>query len=225
MPFSITAAVLATALAGGVGFAVPAEGPEPGAGLEEIQAAAERATDNRIRSIENALDRLAGNAQLSDEHRAQIEATLQDDLDAMRDLQSGIAAEDSAAEARAAYRSIFTDYRVYAVVLPQALYAAAADGLTDAALPRLEDAHDALAGEVAESGDAELETTLAEMAASIDEAHALLDGLADAALAVTPADYNDDRTVLGDVRTDLRDAVGAVRDAGQDAQEIVEALR
>lgn len=215
------AAVLAGAIALS-GAAAPAD-LDPGAGLDEIQRLADRATDNRIHSLEEALEEVQDSEHLTDEHRSAITGTLQDDLDAMRQLQSAIAAEDSAAEARDAYRSIFTDYRIYAVAIPQALYAAAADGLTDAALPRLQEAHDDLAD--AADGDAAIEAALAEMQASIDEASGLLDGLADAALAVTPEEFNADPDVLADIRHSLREASDAARDAREDAREILDDLR
>lgn len=220
------AAVLAgaVALSGGSAPAQPTPADlDPGAGLEEIQRAADRATDNRIRALEEALDRVEGNERLTDAHSSAITATLQADLDAMHELQAEIAAEDSVADARDAYRSIFTEYRVYAVVIPQSMYAAAADGLTDSALPRLQEAHDDLAE--AADGDAEVDAALAEMQASIDEASGLLDGLADEALAVTPADFNADHDVLHDIRERLHDAIDAARDARQDAREILEDLR
>lgn len=216
---------IAAVLAGTIalsGSPLPAD-LDPGAGLNEIQRAADRATDNRIRALEEALEEVADSEHLSDGHRSTITATLQSDLDAMHDLQDEIAAEDSAADALTAYRSIFTDYRVYAVAIPQSLYAAAADGLTDSALPLLQQVHDDLAA-VAD-GDAEVESALDEMQASIDEATELLDGLADAMLAVSPADFNADPEVLADLRDSLREATDATRDAREDARDIREDLR
>lgn len=218
------AAILAgsIALSGGTVPTVSSD-LDPGAALDEIQRAAERATDNRIRALEEALDKVEDNDHLTDAHSSAISATLQADLDAMHDLQAEIAAEDSVDEARAAYRSIFIDYRVYAVAIPQSMYAAAADALTDSALPRLQQAHDDLAE--AADGDAELDAALADMQASIDEAAKLLDGLGDAALAVTPADFNTDPDVLREIRATLRDAANAARDAREDAREILEDIR
>jgi chromosome segregation ATPase len=223
MSIAIAAIMAGTIALSGTALPTGLTDLDPGAGLDEIQHAADRATDNRIRALEEALEKVEANEHLTDAHSSEISATLQADLDAMHELQTAIADEDTAAEALDAYRSIFTDYRVYAVAIPQSRYAAAADALTDSALPRLQEAHDGLA-EVAD-GDAEIEAALAEMQASIDEAAGLLDGLADASLAVTPADFNADEDVLDEIREALRDARDAARDAREDARRILDDLR
>lgn len=187
--------------------------------LEVIQQLADRATNERIRAIDRALDRVDRNDSLTDDHRTTIIANLTADQQAMEQLQAEIAAETNAAEALTAYRSIFTDYRVFAVSLPQSLYAAGADRLTETAIPRLELGYDALA---AASDDTE---GLAELRAAIDEASQLADGIADAALAVEPSDYNADSTVLAELRLELRQAAAAVNDALLVANDVLEGVR
>lgn len=206
--------LLAGALIAGLTFSgAPAE-IDPDAGLDALQVRAERATDDRIRAIDRALDRLDDAEALTDDHRATIVETLTTDRAAMQDLQAQIAAETDRVDALEAYQSIFTDYRVFAVSIPQALYAVGADRLTERALPRLERAYDGLA---AISDDTE---GLAELRAAIDEATDLADGIADAALAVEPADYNDDPTVLAEPKLELREAAAAARDAVKAARQL-----
>ncbi len=192
---------------------------EPTDRLEAIQSRAERATDERIRAIDRALDRIENADALTDDHRSVIVEQLTADRAAMEALYDEIAAETTAVEALETYQSIFVDYRVFAVSLPQALYAAGADRLTEVTLPRLEQAYDALV-EVSDNSDG-----LAELRSLIDAASASADGIADAALAVTPADYNDDATVLADLRLELRDAGAAARDAVSAARELWEEQR
>jgi hypothetical protein len=228
MSIAITASILAGAIALSGAPTPTAPTPtdlDPNATLTQIQQLADRAIDNRTRALDGAIQKVDDNTYLTDAHQSTISATLQGDLDGLNDLAGQIDAATTAAKARALYHSIFTDYRVYAVVLPQSFYAAAADGLEDAALPKLEDGYTRLAAAVDKSGDSDLKAILAQMRASLDTATGLLNGLADEALAVSPSDFNADHTVLGDIRGTLRDATNAVRDARQDAREILDGLR
>lgn len=229
-------AATATVAALVIATAAPASAAEagdptvgPGSSLAEIQRAGAAATDKRIDSLSEAIARVDANEKLTDADRDTIIATLNSDLAAMRDLAAEIAGDDTVSEAAADYRSIFTDYRVYAVVLPQALYAAGADALTGFALPKLQAAYDklsaALEGSHADQSTPELQATLAHMAEMIADAEAGSATLAADALAVTPADWNADHTVLADIRLQLHDAVADARDASRDAREIAEAIR
>jgi hypothetical protein len=219
------ALVVATA---GPAMAADADDPTvgPGASLAAIQRAGAEATDRRIDSLNVAIARVEGNDALTDDNRAAILNTLTTDLTAMNDLAAQIAADTTIADAAADYRAIFTDYRVYAVALPQSLYAASADALTGSILPRLQTVHDNLEARLA-AGDPnpDLEALLGEMAQKIQDAEAGAATIAADALAVTPADWNADHTVLADIRADLRDATQDARDAARDARQIAQGLR
>lgn len=216
---SLTTVLIAALAVGGLPLDEIPASVDSGDGLAAIQARADRATDDRIRAIDRALDRVDRNESLTDDHRTTIIENLTADQQAMQELQADIAAETNAAEALTAYRSIFTDYRVLAVTLPQSLYAAGADRLTETAIPRLELTYEALE---AASDDAE---GLAELRGAIDEATELADGIADAALAIEPSDYNADSTVLAELRLELRQAAAAVSDAVLLANDVRDGLK
>jgi hypothetical protein len=216
---SLTSVLIASLAVGGLNLGVLPATVASGDGLTAIQARAERATDDRIRAIDQTLERVDSNESLTAEHRDLIVATLTANRTAMLDLQAEVASESDVTDALDAYQRIFTDYRVYAVSLPQTLYAAGADRLTESAIPRLNEAYETLA---AEGGDPE---GLAELRAAIDTAADLAAGIADAALAVDAADFNDDPTVLADLRLELRDAISAARDALEAARSVLDELR
>jgi len=198
----------------------------PGASLAAIQRAGAEATDRRIDSLNVAIARVDGNDALTDDDRAAILNTLTADLDAMTDLAGQIAGDTTVADAAADYHAIFTDYRVYAVALPQSLYAASADALTGSILPRLQTVHDNLEARLAAGDpDPDLEALLDEMQQKIQDAEAGAATIAADALAVTPADWNADHTVLTDIRAELRDAGQDARDAARDARQIAQGLR
>jgi hypothetical protein len=154
--------------------------------------------------------------------------TLNADLAGMQSLQAKIAADTTAATAWTDYKSIFTDYRVYAVALPQSFIAAAADGLTGTAIPKLQSAEDRISAYFAAHPDKvtpELQAKLADMQAKTADAVSKTSGLAAAALAVTPAAYNANHAVLADDRAAARAAVADVKAAAQDGRAIVQALK
>ncbi|CAN5168876.1 hypothetical protein BH11ACT3_BH11ACT3_01310 [soil metagenome] len=230
------ATTAALVFAGGVSaMAAPStatdDGPTvgPHSSLSAIQKAAAVAIAKRIASLNGAIARVDANEHLTDDDRATILATLNADVDAMNDLADEIAADTKVAEAADDYQSIFEDYRVYAVALPQSLYAAGGDALTGSAIPKLNDAYDkleaALDGAHADDSTPELEAKLADMKQKIADATAASDGLASDALAVSPADWNADHTVLTDIRGQLRDAVADAKDAAQDGRDIAAALK
>lgn len=197
----------------------------PNTTLAGIQAAGAAATDRRIDSLTVAIARVEGNDHLTDTDRGTILATLNGDVDAMHRLAEEIAGDTNKADAATDYHSIFTDYRVYAVALPQALYAADADALTGSAIPRLQSAYDKLSARLGDDAGDEQQQLLDDMAEKIESAETASDGLAAAALAVTPADWNQDHSVLDDIRRQLRDAAQDARDAAHDGRELADTLR
>ena len=220
---TVIAATLTTASATP---AIAASNDEPaisaGSSLAAIQRAGATATERRIDALTTAIERAEGSKHLTDTHQAAVLATLNSALAGMRDLADEIEADTTAASALEDYRAVFTDYRVFAVVLPQSLYTAGADALTESALPRLHSAYDNLG---ARDLTPELEAKLTDMATKIAEAEAGSATLADEALAVTPASWGADNGVLADIRMRLGEASADAREAARIGREIAEALR
>lgn len=220
-----TAALVAATAAPAI--AAPADGDPttgPGTTLGGIQKAGAAATAKRIASLEKAITRVQANDNVTEADRTAILATLNADLDAMHRLAGEIAGDTTVPSAAEDYHSIFTDYRVYAVALPQALYAAGADALTGTAIPKLQSAYDRLEQKVGDDPTDAQQALLDEMAADIQDAVDGSHGLAAAALAVTPADWNADHDVLKDVRAELKDAGKAARDAARTGRALAKTL-
>jgi hypothetical protein len=197
--------------------------------LSTIQASGAAKTSARIASLGAAITRVTANTSLTDADRSSILATLTADLAAMKSLAAKIAADTVVSTARADYASIFTVYRVYAVALPQAHFAAAADALADKALPRLTSAESklaaALAGKFASKSTPELQAKLVDMANQIAAAKAAVEGVAGKALAVTPADFNANHAVLAPIRASIVSARSAAKLARADARSILAAIK
>ncbi len=196
--------------------------------LAQIQAAAATMTSDRVTSLNTAIGKVNANKSLTPSDRTTILGRLNTDLSAMGSLEAKIAADTTVPTALADYRSIFTTYRVYAVVIPQSFEAAAGDGLTDTAIPKLQSAHDKLAADLAANPskwtDA-MKAQLSDMQAKIDDASSHANGLAAHALAVTPAAYNADKTVITSIRAQLTTALTDTKAAAADGHAIVAARK
>lgn len=225
---SALTAALVLMLVGGAA-AVPANADTAPSTLPAIQAAGAHATADRIAALNRSIPSITANACMADASRAQALGTLSAALDGMQELSGQIAAATDAVTAAGLYRSIFEHWRVYAVAIPQAHFAAAADCLQGRAIPALLSAQArleaALAGVHADDVTPEIEADMQQLADQIVIAQDAAAGLADDALAVTPADYNADRAVLVPVKTALSTATSAARLAKAAAQSVVDALR
>lgn len=198
-------------------------------GLAAIQVAGERATTARIAAINRATPSITRSECMTAEHQTAAVAALDAASDGMESLRDTLAAATTATEAGEVYRAIFEEWRVYGVVIPQAYYAVAADCLETVTIPALVETQstleDALAGEFSDAVTPEIEADMAELEEQLTLAQSEVAGMADAALAVTVADYNADPTLLTDIRLSISSASSAARLARIAAGDVVEALR
>jgi hypothetical protein len=235
-----TLALIATVGAFGVlslGITTPAfaevstsstSGPTAHSSLSAIQAAGATGTANRITALNAGVTKVDATTTLTADDRATILGRLNADLGGMASLQSKIAADTDAATAYADYRSMYTDWRVYAVSLQQSLIAATADGLTGTAIPKLQSAATKIAAAFAadpSKATPALRSQLADMQAKTADAVTKTNGLAATALAVTPAAYDANHSILVDPRAASRDALAGTKAAAADGQAIVAALK
>jgi hypothetical protein len=224
--FALVAAVSTPALAD---TATPTPTPTPHRTLTQIQTLAKTRTDARETALTTSIARITAAKGISDADRSTILGTLNSDVAGMHTVAAKIAADTDAATAATDYRTIFTTYRVFAVAIPQSRFAATADRLTSTTIPRLTDVHSKLAadlaGKDASKSTPALQADLTDMSAQISAASAALAGLAAKSLAVTPADYNGDHTVLSPERSSLKAAVADLKKASSDAKAVAAAIK
>jgi hypothetical protein len=210
-------------------FADGATPPHGGKTLADIQKSASIKTTQRIGSLNTAIARVNSAKDITSADRTTILATLNADVAGMNTVEAKIAADTDAATAAKDYGTIFTTYRVYAVALPQARFAAAADRLTGAAIPRLTDAETklaaALAGPDAGKSTPALQADLTDMQNQIAAATSGVNGVAAAALAVTPSDFNANHAVLDPERNSVKSAIADVKKAASDGKTILAAIK
>jgi uncharacterized phage infection (PIP) family protein YhgE len=196
--------------------------------LAAIQAAGATQTAKRVTSLTTGIATLTAKTTLTAPDKASILSTLNADLNGMDALQAKIAADTTSATALADYRDIYTVWRVYAVGLHQSYLAASADGLTGTAIPRLQSAATKIAAVLAAKPSKitpALNEQLADMNAKIADAVSKTNGLAAAALAVTPSDFNANHSVLTSMTATAKAARADTKAAALDGRAILAALR
>jgi hypothetical protein len=228
-----SAATVAAALlvAGAASAPAMADGTTPSTHrtLAAIQSLAKTKTDARIGALGTAITKITAAKDITDSDRTTILATLNADIAGMNTVEAKIAADTDAASARIDYRTIFTTYRVYAVAIPQSRFAAAADRLTSTTIPRLTDAQSKLAADLAGKDSSKstpaLQADLADMTAQLTAASGSVTGIAAQSLAVTPAAFNADHTVLSSVRASVKAAIADVKKAASDGKTVLAVLK
>jgi len=196
--------------------------------LADIQARAKAKTDARIASLDKAISRVNAAKHLTDADRTTILATLNGDVAGMNTVEAKIAGDTDASVAAKDYATIFTDYRVYAVAIPQSRLAAVADRISGATITRLTKAHDALAANLAahpSKSTPTLVADLADMASQTAAGSSAVEGLAASSLAVTPDEYNANHDALSSERSAAKTAAAAVKKAAADGKAVRAALR
>jgi hypothetical protein len=220
-----TAAVVALV----AGTCAPAFAAGGGTTLAAIQASAKTKTSDRITSLNSAIATVNSAKDVSDADRATILAVLNNDLAGMSTVEAKIAADTTVATASADYKTIFTGYRVYAVAIPQARLAEAADRLTSTTIPRLTDAQTkltaALNGPDASKSTPALQADLTDMQSQISSASSVLNGVSAESLAVTPADYNSNSAVMHPIRGAVTTAIADLGKASADAKTVLAAIQ
>jgi hypothetical protein len=230
---SLRLAIAGAALAGcaAVGLATPAwaAGSSGGATLAGIKAGAATAIAARLTSLSTAIPAVSNNKWLTATDKSTLLNTLNGDQSGLTALGPKIQADTTVAQARSDYQSIFLDYRVYALALPQVRLAAAADDITGGVVPRLTDAQSRLeallSGADSSKDTAAVQAAMSDLAAKIQAITSATSGLSASLLALTPAEYDANHTVLAGPRETILSARADIVAARADVMTVIGALK
>jgi hypothetical protein len=186
------------------------------------------AVDRRLARLDRVTERIRGARHLTDEHQRILTDQLAATADSLTRLRGKIAS-DSGDALKADCRSVAVDHRVFVLVLPRARLVAAGD-VELMAVGKFEDVAEKLEGAIDKAADAGKDVTeersdLASMRSYVESARDDASGIADSILDLTPADWNDDHTVLDPARKAAVDARLDLRSAHRLAREIRQDLR
>lgn len=197
------------------------------ASLSTVQAHGEAAATKRIAALNAAIAKVDADTTLSSSDRSTLLGTLKADVTGMDHLHAALAADTTVTQARIDDRTIVTQYRVYRVALPQERIVREADRATSKTLPRLQQAEQKLSARLtahaAKDSDA-AKAALADLQKQIAALQSDTNGLAAAALAVTPAQDDANHDVFAATRAKAKTVRADEQAAAKDVQAIRTAL-
>jgi hypothetical protein len=208
--------------------ATPTSAPH-GKSLASIQAAAAAAIAKRLASLSVAINDVNNNTVITPADKTTLLATLNGDVTGLTALGVTIAGDTTTKQAASDYSTIFTSYRVYALALPQVRFAAAADDMTVAVLPKLTDVQAKLAALLAgvDSGKntPQVQAWMVDLAGQITAIGTETSGLSATVLAYTPAQYDANHALLAPARASLSISRNDIKTARGDISNVMKALK
>lgn len=202
--------------------------------LAAIQAKAAKAVRQRVGSLNTAIGDINNRKNLTSADRTAVLQLLNGDLSAMNTLGAKIAADTTVSQARTDYQSIFTNYRVYALALPQARLVAATDDVTAGVVPRLTDAQSRLqallSGKDSSKNTPAVQASMTDLANQINGTTAATsgpgtNGLAATILAYTPAQWNANHSLLDPAHSQIQTARRDAKAGRADVKSVIQAIK
>jgi glycerate kinase len=219
--FRLGAIALSTAAVAGLG-STSAFADSPGAStqsLSTIQAKATAAITLRTNDLHAAISRVNATGRLGSSSAALV-SYLQADLTPLQVLSTKIAGDTTVAAALAASSTIFSSYRVLALVLPAARLTATADVIELTDIPNLTALSSKAASKVNAANRATLQPLIDDLSAQILAATNGTAGVSSTLLGYTPSQWNANHDLLAPSRGSVRAATANVVKAKEDVQQI-----
>jgi hypothetical protein len=230
---ALSFAFLGVAALAGTALAAPADTtPTPTTKCTAV-ACVQQVGDAKIAERLAALDKLAGDAQnhkaLTDQQRQTILSDVQTNKDGLSALKTKLDGETDINAARADVKTIYTQFRIFAVVIPRdrgeillfheqnviARLTAGNQKITDA-IQKAKDKGDDVTQLLALQAD--YNAKLADATTQANNAQGLVASL-------TPANYPGTKDTLQTYRSDLKAAHDDIKDAAKDLHQIVQILK
>jgi hypothetical protein len=211
-------------LCAGAGAAGAATAPSRGARvplttLAGFKTAANFAVTRRVNSLNAAVTKVNAAKGLGS-GQSTLVTYLSADIAPLQQLNQKIQGDTTVQQAAADFWDIFTDYRVYMLVLPAAHIAGEADRVTNTTVPALTAASTKAQGLVDSQNQAELQPLIDDLNGRISSAANPTNGLASTVLAFTPAQWNANNDLLSSAKSSDKTAQAAVRKGRSDLRQI-----
>jgi hypothetical protein len=189
------------------------------ASLSEIQAKAAAAITLRVNDLNSAIAKVEADKDLGSEQSTLV-AYLQADIAPLQTLGQKIAADTTVATASADAATIFTNFRVLALVLPAAWVAADSTSIVNWAVPALTTGLNKARSHVNSENQGTLDPLIADLSNQITAATNSATGIASTVLSYTPSDWNSNNSVLAPSHASVQSARNDVKAGRSDLQQI-----
>ncbi len=221
-----TLATVASSLAGTTAPALAAGAPTTtatatdalptwGSTLAEVQAQAAAAISIRITALQAAIKTAQGESFLGSDATTLVN-DMQADITGLQALGTKIAADTTVAQAIADADLIFTQFRVYYVMLPVARDVASVDYITNVYLPGLAKEISQLQAAENSANQSVIAPLISGMQSEVQIATGATTGLSAELLAFTPAEWDSNHTLFSTAETAIQTAEKAVGYAVKD---------
>jgi hypothetical protein len=187
--------------------------------LAGIKAKANTDVTDRVNSLNSAIDRVKGAKGLGS-GQGTLEAYLGTDITPLQQLDATIQGDTSVQQAAQDFRTIFTNFRVYRLVLPAAHIAGDALRVTNTSIPNLQAASTKAGQYVNPGNQGVLQPLIDDLNGQISAATNATNGLAATVLAYTPQQWNANNNLLAPSKQSDAQADAAVAKGRQDVKQI-----
>jgi hypothetical protein len=194
--------------------------------LEARKRAATGAVTRRVLALRERLTAAESIVQLGEDHRAALTTQLQEQINGLTGLGARIQGDNDEATLRADAQRIVTDFRVYVLTIPKARGVMLAD-IELAATDRFTKLADRLATAIVEArrDTTDTQEDLAQMRAKLGAVTAAVPPIPAELLALQPAGYPANHTVLEQARQSLRTGRTDLADASVLARRLIADLK
>ncbi len=213
------AMTVTSAIALGLGASLAGASTATPTSLSTVQAKAAAAITLRVNDLNAAISKVNGAKNLGSEASV-LDAYLQVDIGPLQSLGQQIAADTTVQSAQAAASTIFTSYRVLALVLPASRIAGDAARLDNGAIPTLVTDAAKVTAKVTPANQAELEPLINNLNGELGSATNATAGVANTVLSYTPSEWNANQSLLTTARGQVSSAASDVTNALRDLQQI-----
>jgi hypothetical protein len=221
---ALASGVMAGGVAGLVGAATPTATGASGSGsapttLAGIKAKAATDITDRVNALNAAIAKVNAAKGLGSSQGA-LASHLGADIAPLQQLNQTIQADSTAQQAAQDFATIFSDYRVYALVLPATRIAGAADDATTTAIPHFSAVAAKAQARVTSTNQAVLQPLIDDLNNQIGSATSATNGLAATVLAFAPVQWNENNGLLDTAKSSAQTAAAALKKARTDVQQL-----
>jgi hypothetical protein len=192
--------------------------------LAGIKAKATTDITDRVNDLNGAIAKVNAAKGLGP-GQSTLVSYLDADIAPLQQLEQTIQGDSTVQQAALNFGTIFSDYRVYVLVLPAARMAAYADNATATAIPKLTADAAKAQSRVTPANQATLQPLIDDLNGQITTATNAANGLAATVLAFTPAQWNANNALLAASKASDQAAVGALQKGRADVKQMVQDLR
>lgn len=183
----------------------------------------------RLTTLSKLTAKINATTKLSASDKATLSAEVSSTTSGLTSLKAKLDADTTATDARTDAKSIYTEYRVYALVVPKVHLIKVADDqqVVQGKLTSLAQKLQTRITSAQQAGKdvAALQTQLDDMNAKIAAAQKISSTVESTVITLQPTDYNNDHAVLSGYSTQLISAHNDDKAAVTDAKSIVSALK